>query len=366
MEINLIQSLIIITLYLLLCAVFAIVAKFNIKKYHKIRTSTIFVFSLLFTALNVLCTIFSKDLNGTYISDRQNYFVEFNGIRNTSTGLSAIFQLAHWLGTGFDSVLYITTFLTFFLTLYSMRNTKTIAPVIFILCTDFIFISFHRLKQSLACAFGSVYLMNVLENGLKKKRIANILLLVASILLHPASFILIFATIITMARPKARKNIFIEILLISTTLFFLTEIIEFIATNTASIIPSLSQRIHSYLLEESTTLSTSFIRGIPIYCIVIFGAINTLNNKNPKSDEALAYFTLSIFTSIIYIVSVKSYWIYRLADYFIVPIAMYFGYLYRQSEGNDKKNSPLLLILILQSFMTIRWIILMYINYNGF
>ncbi len=335
----------------------------NIENYNCFSCKNIILISLLFTLYNVYCTKTSLSFGGDRLN-YENYFV--NNITTSSLGLDFIYKMVRFIGGDFYHVLYITTFISCFITFIALKKLNTNKDIIFILLmlTQFIFNTFTSLKQTYACAFGSLFFVNAFKDKKFKNVLLCIILIVISCLFHYASFILVPIYFLLLIY---KKNFALTLICLLLFIVLFAPILNFLMSILKPIFPVLVEKINQYffLVEEMEVSRISFIKGAPFYYItfILFIHRKKYVDNIKKYDK---YFFISFVASISLLMSIYSYWLQRLIHYFYLPVF----YIFTLVQSNEKKYKlkmfNYIVVIALLFIVLIRWFILTYINYGGF
>ena len=359
-------------LYIIIAILSVIFVNKNIKNNKlKISLLAIFIISILFALYNLFCTELSLIVhNGQYkYYDRNNYLIEFLGLRKTSLGLTMVFELVKFFSNNFKVVLYLSTFLSCFITFLAFKKSKdsNTYSLIFLFLTDFVFCTFFALKQCYTCAFSSLLFVLFFQEKFKYKDLICIILVILSCLFHTSGFILIpiFIFLKIFENKKINPYIFGGLLLL---LFLVLEpLLNLIAFFTTNILPSISNRIIGYFNNGISfkNINSVFIKGFPFYYITFLSFLNykKLNKKILHYDK---YCVTSIITSFFYLLSAFSYWMYRFTWLFYLPVGILFGIITKEEKKLKIKIFNCILVYGSMIILLIRWLFLIYKNFGGF
>lgn len=365
-----IDALLTIFLYCAISIVTYLLAKndFNktSKKRPKITILTIVIISILFTILNVLTT----SLSDGYGDDRTNYLLNFTNQRATpSIGLQFIIDFVKKISADFDSLLYITTFITTAIAIYAYRKSNESTPkaLIYLLSTQFIFASFVNLKQCYANVLGALGIVLLLDKEKNNTIICLILITIATIF-HPSAYILYIVAIMIKTRKTKNRLIFLTVLLLFTLIAF-RPALSLMSAATRPIAPSLSQKIIQYTTEmDKNEIGDNglaiIIKGIPFYLLLYVASAKRKELSNTFSNYD-NYLLLIILLSSTYITSIYNGWFARLAYYLYLPASIYCAKISSVLRPKSKYKLVLKISLLLNLVLLIRYIILIYLNYGG-
>lgn len=335
---------------------------------YKMSLTMAVVIALLFTLYNVIVTHMSVSLSG----DRQNYALNFFGYRNSSSaGLMFVIGLIRKVSSNVESLYYVSTFLPMLITMLAYRESEEATPkaILFLLTTQFVFFTFAGMKQCYANAFASLSIILALRNKGIKDNIFSILLIAVSIWFHPSAYMLIPLYIMIRIKKTRWINVFFFLLMIVAVLF-LEPLLLRIAGLVAPFAPKVAAKVYEYLgetavegLEAAGFMST--LKGIPFYIITLVGWI-----KRRKLRSILHnydnYLFLSGAISFIYLASAYNSWINRLAYYLYLPVAVFFVWLMRNASNENNSRIINASVIGINAMFTLRFVVLVYMNYGGF
>ena len=337
----------------------------NLKKENKLRAISIVAISLLFVLLNVICTKTSV----AFGSDRENYNFEFLGYRSSSIGLDAVFYVVRSFTNNFYFMLNLTTFICSVVTLiaFTKSQDRSNLTLLFLLSTDFIFFSFTALKQSFACAFGTLFFALLLKPKSISRNVVCLFLILIASLFHPSSIILLPIFLVLNKEKIGRKTIIIYMVVMVAILIGFEKIGLFLASITASVMPSVSHLLYRYFVTASANDTSSlfvFLKGVPFYFLLFTGLIkrNTFEKDIPNYDK---YLIILATASAFYISSLYIYWASRFRAFFYLPAGVFLSLIYKKMHGMEK-IILIVMTLGINAFLLIRWIYLIGVNYGGF
>lgn len=324
------------------------------------------------TIVSLLCSFLNRYLsNGRAITggDRVNYLQDFNGRLTGFWGFDTYLKITHYFTDDFLIVLYATTFICCAIMLISYWNSdERKPPTVFILfCTPFVLNTFVNLKQCFTSAFATIMFAALSKPKNIKRDLLCVLCIVFACLFHASGYLLI--PIFLILRFYNNINFKITIISIIAIALFLQPVTLFIADHTSSILPSLSNKLYEYFMEDSSHETdgsvVAFIKGLPYYIATILG----LNNRRAYKDKDSKYdmyLLILCIGSVTYACSLVSYWLIRLISilYFPVSIAIY------KVISIEKRPKYRLLEYIIVvgglAFFTIRSLALNILNYGGY
>lgn len=339
----------------------------NVRMEGKLRPFSILLVALLFTLLNIYCTLNSVSMG----SDRINYNMNFMGVRKSpSVGLELIFSLVRMFSNRIETVFYLTTFLCCCIVFWAYRNwwDADSKAIVFLLSTNFVFFSFTGLKQIYACAFAALFFSLCMKPRTLKRDIMSISLIIFACAFHSTGFILIpifVSFLILDDNTKYTKIIIISMLLL---LIFMKPIFMVVARWITKIFPYLATKIYEYFASETRQMdegsTIAFIKGFPYYILLLWGGLNRkkLLSKFKNYDK---YLILSALGTVFAISSVISYWLSRFVYIFYLPMGVFYSILMRYESRN---NRCIIGFLIIGSslFFTLRSVALTFINFGGY
>ncbi len=334
------------------------------KNGKKISLMKILFISILFTLYNVLCTYFSIRTVG----DRANYAYEFLGYRATSVGLSYVFNLIKVFSTDVRVLYYSITFFCCFITFFCCFRDKDSNKyaLYFLLATDFIFFTFVALKQCFVCAFATLIYYIINNSNNRFKYIICALLVYVSCLFHSTGFILIPILFILFIYDKKKINLPLLFFLLVLLLVFFNPLLSLLSSFLGKYIPFLSGKITDYFYTSGlyTESKFVFIKGFPFYLVSILATIKRKQfSENIKNYDKLVF--LSYVGSVSYLISIVSYWMYRITNIFYLPISILFGIILKNEK--NKKNGLMYFILIfgVEVLILLRWLFMEFMQ-GGF
>ena len=337
-------------------------------KVQKITITLIILIALLFVLYNVLVT----KINPSTTGDRRNYTLNFYGYRaSPSAGLTFIINIIRMFSSNVEVLFYVTTFISMAITLWAYKISKEATPnaILFLLATQYVFFTFAALKQSYANALAAICIALALRNKGIKDTILGIISIMAAIWFHHTGYFLIPVFLMLKIKKTKKSTICFFVLMVFTVLF-----LEPILIRTASLISpfttTLSGKILEYFGETSseglqTEGALTFIKGFPFYAITIMGWL-----KRKKLVDVIDnydnYLFISGILSFIYLATVYNGWVYRLSYFLYLPVGIFYGQLMQHYRNRNNKLIIDAVVLGGTFILTIRFVILMYINYGGF
>lgn len=357
----------IITYYIIsIFLIIKLITKRNANK-KTLNIKYIILTAAMFTLYNVIIT----KLSIKYGIDRTSYLNNFEGLSQTpSFGLSVIIDIIKIFSNNVELLFYFTSFVSIIITYISIAKSKDykISAIIFLLSTQFIFISFVNLKQIYAIALGSIAITLAIENANNKERILSIILALISILFHPTGIIVV--PIILLVLSSNKKNTLLLIMLTILLVLFFQPILTQLASISSHIIPSVSNKITQYINEMNmenggNSLYNIVIRGLPFYIVTICALISRKGlSKTIKNYDK--YLIISVICSFIILLSIYNTWITRLSFYLYAPISILYSILLSNSSKRSLVKFMLISSIVLLNITLVRYIALIMVNYKGF
>lgn len=332
----------------------------------KISLIVVVIISAFFSLYNYYVTIASSVTGG----DRQNYILNFNGVRATpSIGLGAIMKLVHLIGGNIMVLYCFTTFFCVFITLIAYRESEDATPYAFyLLClTQYFLATLTALKQCYASAFAVLFFVLMIEKNTKKSRIISGICVIMACLFHSTGFILIPLFFLLNSKRQEKVIVLYFLMLLIIALFF-KPIMIMAGTILSPVIPSLGAKISEYFIVSNDTtegIAVSFLKGMPYYFITFLGSIerNKLVGKIKNYDK---YLLVCLTGAFLYLVSLYSAWFNRFIYFFNFAFCIFFG---KIIEGLCLRENKMVYNFVLQScliFITYRFLYLIYSLYGGF
>lgn len=362
-----------IFLYLFSCSIILLIANNSYKKSvrigeqkRKITFLFVFIISLFFGYYNSF-----NSIPGLYGGDRLNYLQDFFGRLTAYPGFDWYLRMMRKLTNGsFQSMLNFTTFICcfFMLIAYKYCPISTIDTLVYILTTNFVFFTFVGLKQGTAGIFANLFFL-ILFSG-KKSRIMDALcwlMIILACSFHVTGYILIPIYFMMRLEYKGKKSLRLLMVLIAA-IVLMRPLLLSLASIIYPILPRVTLKIYEYLAEGNTqdldgTLAV--IKGLPYYILALF-AIRNRNyyiTKIPDYDKLLI---LTVLAALLAFSTIISYWFSRLSNLFVFPLGLLFGQLVLHAEFEAKKHNLIILVLFPELFLTLRSIILVFLNYGGY
>lgn len=252
---------------------------------------------------------------------------------------------------------------------YRESNEATPKAILFLLTTQYVFFTFAGMKQCYVNAFASLCIVLALRNRGIKDTIVSIALIALSIWFHPSGYLLIPLYIMIRIRKTRWTNVLFFLLMIIGVLF-LEPLLLRVARLTAPFAPSVAIKIYDYFGETSNealeaTGFMSALKGIPYYIITLVGWVKKreLKDNIPNYEN---YLFLSGVISFIYVASVYNSWVNRLAYLLYLPVAIFFVQLMRNVSNEHNYKIINTSVIGINALFTLRFVVLVYMNYGGF
>ncbi len=322
-------------------------------------------FALLFMAVNFICT----KTGAGYGGDRTNYEWAFTHGNVMSRGLEVVYNLVRHTTGSFEHVMYFTTFVCVFITLFSFLKCedRSVTALVFLLTTDCVFFTFTALKQCYSCAFAALIFMLLTKKRSIARNIVCIALVILAFLFHPTGIILLPFLVLCYPKKMPDKLMiaFIAVIVLGVVFFKQIGVLVSYAAKPFSV--KLYKMLEKYFREGNKyeNLSrTVFVKGAAYYLLFGLGIFfrKEIKEKVTGYDRYLIVLGLS---SAVYLCSFHEYWSYRLVYYFMVPAGLFAGILFKNIENKIGKLLALSAIGI-NGLIFLRWIYLIYVNYGMF
>ena len=306
--------------------------------------------------------------NASMGGDRSNYLYNFDGERETpSKALSAILGLLWILDGSFEDLLYISMFVSVFITLLAYRLSEDATPksILFLFFTQYFLTFLTALKQCYASAIATLVIVLLLQKKSRIKEIIIFMLMVLAALFHSAGYLL-FLIYFLIRYPKSKYNIrYIIIILVIVVVLFMP-IMSIFSSIIGSLLPQLSSHVDSYFGKDATVITEgsvfSFIRGTPFFIITWLGYRN-LNRLESFVPNYYNYFLISLICSLFYFLDIYNGWMSRFTYLFsFVSFVFYF----RISKYLKCCHFYNLIIGLSAAVVTYRFLFLVYSLSNGF
>lgn len=295
-----------------------------------ITIAAIICVSLLFALYNYYATTNALEMGG----DRQNYTINFLGIRNTpSAGLAFLIQAIRALGGDVTWLFYFTTFSCLFITLYAYRIAEDATPraMLLFFLSQGVTSTLVNQKQAYTSAFAVLCIVLLLRNRGRKDNVFCFIAMLLAIVFHPTGFILLPIYFIVKV-PKNRKTMLLLFAAILILVIFFKPILALVGTKVVNIAPRLSAKIFEYIgrmsgegsgLEESSALAV-LLKGIPYYFIAFLGIVKrkSLVSKIENYDN---YLVISVAAACLYFLGIYNVWFTRFIYLFIIPVFTFFN-----------------------------------------
>lgn len=291
---------------------------------------SIFLLSAAATAINVYYT---EATVNSMAADRANYMRDFNNDLTAATsGLTYIFNLAYNYGGDFNTVLYITTFVSIlvFLLGYKISNVSTPFGLLLFFSTTCLLNSFIALKQTYASAFVSLALIIMMKERSLRADILSIAFIFLALQFHAVSFmmlplyILLRFVIKEETEYKPSKMIFVTLIL----MVLIGPLMVLVANAVSPISPYLSAKLLTYFGEEESQIAENglivLLKGAYIYYICYY----LFKNKDYIKPNMTCYnqvLVLALVISACYLISPINYWLPRTAAMLEFPVLLFWS-----------------------------------------
>lgn len=334
---------------------------------NKLSILAVLVIAGLFTLFNVYATRTSMVTGG----DRQNYIINFNGLRaSPSIMLTAIIQMIHYFDGTIESLYYFTTFVCVVITMQAYRLSKDATPQSFVLLcvTQYFLTTLTALKQCYASALAVLFFVLILEYRSKKTDILAVMCIVLASLFHTTGFILIPLLFIVRV-PKKRINLLIYAVTLIVIALFFEPFMIFAGRLVMPLSSRLGNQILMYFSEgsdfEKDGIAMSFIKGLPYYFITFYGIVRrrTLKDRIVNYDNYLLVVGTGAF---LYFVSLYSGWLGRFVYLFSFVSFVFFGLMMKEVRIRGNRIIYKAFVFSSLTVVTYRFLYLTYTLWGGF
>lgn len=301
-----------------------------------------------------------------YGSDRKNYLYAFENGRFEGVGLMFLMDIIHSFNGEFNSLLYLSTFVSVAFVLLAYRFSRDATPQALLLffLSPFVFQTFTALKQCYANGFAALAIMLLFQKRSIRKDIICILLIILACLFHSAGYLMIPLFILLKLNIKIDKPSKLFIVPALFVIFF-KSIILAIADVSNSVLPLLSAKIMEYFGEENIEEEQSVVillKGLPYYYISYIG-VKYRNLLKLKIQDFDKYLLISLIGSLFYLTTIYDPWMRRVTDILTFAIFVFWSnVICFVPHSNDKRRIE----LILMGLFTYRWLIMIYVNFGKF
>ena len=325
--------------------------------------------TILFTLYNVLVTmqgIKTDNITG----DRLIYSMNFAGLAEAgSLGLVLLIKFIRLFTDNSEWLFYGTTFICVMITFISFRKVEdtTSNAVLFLVLTQWVFCTIVNLKQCYSVAFSTIFFVFALKRNSIKNVLGCLVSILMAILFHPTGYILLIVYPCMLFAKSNRSVNTILVLCIFIFIFFIP-IAQISIKLTRVIAPSLSDKLYQYFGSGDISFADnaiSFVKGLPFYYITVIGFLRR-KKLSVIVKNYNKYLVLSIFASLVYLLSIYNEWLFRLIYLFYFPIAIFWGQLFKYNINKLSKVIDCVIVLGGLAVVLYRYIMLMYINYGGF
>lgn len=339
-----------------------------------VRQSNYNITYLAIIFCSVILAIYSACITSSvYDADRAGYTYRYvNHIDSyflkNSYGLYILVRIL-WCFSDNPSWLYFTvTFISVFITLLALKISEIDDPFPYLLMGFSLYnvYSFYLFKQAPAIAFSSL----AFALFLKKKKIFCLITIILAISFHETAFILIpLFVVLTGAKRKSVRVV--SYIFLGVSLLFFSSASSTIVSIFFKIIPSLSTQLRIYLNDsgaiETNSNFLTIIKGLPYYLITIY-ALKYRKTCSTRIKNFDRYFTMSVFASVLTLMSGYMYWMWRFAAFAYFPQFVFVAQLCKETKNINPKESNLFKVCLcfLFLFFTGRYLLQVFIKNGGF
>lgn len=340
------------------------------RKQEKIKATSVAVICFIWTFYNIVVTCDAVD----YSSDRHNYVLNFEGIRETpSLGLLNIIYVLRYVNASPDQLFFLTSFICVLLTLISYRSSRDAKPVtiLLLLSSQYVLMFLVNLKQAYAVAFASISIMLAIEHNGLKNLILEFLFDALAFIFHPAAFILFIVSCVLRCN-KIINNNFIVLIGLGLVFIFFDNLMNMMSVVIGQIIPDISNKIDMYFGDNQTIGAVngeiSFVKGIPFYIIFVYGIINKYKYKHSIDDinKYNKYLFVSGLVVIFYLANIYNYWMSRFCYFFYFIDFVFFTQILAREKNKLIAAAMFIFVLMQLMFITTRYIYICYQLDYGF
>lgn len=318
--------------------------KYKKDKTKKFGMVALIVFSVLFGFYGIICGPPDE-----YTGDRHNYSIRFEDpgygelVKDNSLGLYAVESVLH-IFTNNSGVLFFTiSVLYFYVNIICYKKLKDATPLCLLLffLTNLGLYGFLALKQAPSLAFINLALAYYFQ----KRRTPALISLTIAILFHEAAWIVVPCFILArLCKGSQIRQLLVYISMVAVIVLFPQ--ISSLFVKAFSFIPGMDSQIGNYVSDSGSVLVDlnifTIIKSLPFYLITIAGLLlrKDLKSRIDNYDFLLA---LSVFCSILSVLSMYLYWMYRFAMYCYLPCFVLASQL---ASHMKEKNAKLFKIFI--------------------
>lgn len=319
--------------------------------------------------ISLLCTYYNYIVTNSsieYGSDRLNYLISFDYGRFESLGLMILMHIVQEYGGTFNSVLYLSTFVSVFCVMLAYKYSRDAKPssLLLFFMSPFIFQTFTALKQCYTIGFASLMIMLLLQERNVFKEIICILLIVLSCLFHPTGYLLIILYLFLHLDFRF-KNVFRIFIYCFIIILFFKPIMLNIASFIPRAFPDLAKKILAYFGEDGMEAERGFIvllKGLPYYYI-LYIALKYRNSIQDRIKDFDKYLLITIVGTFFYVVTIYNVWMRRVTDLLTFSIIVFWTQIVANiPKGKVRMRNEIILMLL----FTYRWLIMIYINFGFF
>ncbi len=332
----------------------------SIHRKPKIGIISMIVLSAIFGWYSIIVSSYP------YTADRHNYALRFDWNNPWTVGLNAVARFLHLFTNDVNSLFFTISFLCALLTLFAYRISREgqKEAILLLTCSDYLIFSFAGLKQAPAMALGCIAFVLLL----RKKYLFSVLSLIVAILFHESAYALIPLFLICVVG-KNRWLRYISYLCMVAFLFFFSGMTRVSLGIIGKYLPDLLNET-SYYQDSSGGISVSYnflvaLKGLPIYIITLFALCKRSQLKNRIVDFD-KYFIVSVFTSVVILLSTYSYWMKRFALLCYEPVFIFASELYNRDDNREEAHNFLYILVIITAFFTLRYLFQIFFLYGGF
>ena len=327
---------------------------------------------LSMSVFQMLIISFAFGLYSIYITapelthDRMNYAFSFRIERKLTPAMNFIFDIIRKVTDNPKVIFFFISFLMLFLLLVACKVNTSFRPRAFLLMSvsNLLIFSYNGLKQAPAIGFIAIAVSLVLS----KRYIFSIGCAIIAILFHESALIFfpMFFLLLGAKKRWIRTVEYVGCLLFLVAFPKTTQIlVDILKVSRISVI----EEMGGYLdvaggIAVDVNILTAF-KGIPYYLIAILGIV--LRKKMKKEiDNYDKYLVMSVFTAVVYMLSIYMYFMWRLAIYFYFFDFVFAAQLVEKCKNKKLVSSLFYVILIVLGFISVRYYLQYFINFGGF
>ena len=300
----------------------------------------------------------------SYGSDRENYLQSFEFGRFESIGLMFVMNFLHQYDASFNSLLYISTFISVAFVMLAYRYSRDANPhtVLLFFMSPYVFQTFTALKQCYTTAFATLLIMLLMQKKSLVKEVICIILIIVSCLFHSAGYLLIIIYALIRLDYKI-TNIPKALFYACVIVIFFKPLMLQIADLAFGFLPYLANKIYEYFGEKGMEAERGVIvvlKGLP-YFYITFIAIKYRKKLRICVKDYDKYMLISLIGSIFYLATVYNVWMRRATDLLTFTIIVFWTQILN-SVPNAKEKRVIEISLML--LFTYRWLIMIYLNFG--